>query len=268
VYIRRVLDIFENRKDIGLLAPPEPYGKYSPIWYGDTWRRNFKLTKQLAQELEIDADINREKEVFALGTVFWSRTEALKGLYKKEWNYTDFPCEPMAKDGTVSHAIERIFCYIAQDGGYKTGTIMTEGYAGWLLLNVQEDMRMMFYQMKKRQHVHNLAQVRNLDEFESALKEFVHKYPQIYIYGAGDYGTELYRFFEDRSWACEGFIVSDGKRKELSVLGKRVWEISELFQSDKIGVAIGVSYESRDEVERILSAHGFCNYIYAYENRI
>ena len=261
-YIEQVLKLFEDDDGLGLLVPPEAFGTYITHWYGDTWLSDYSLCKSLAKDLKLDTNITEDKMPFTIGTVFWAKTKALNKLFEKKWNYKDFPEETMPIDGTISHAIERIFGYAAQDAGYKTGTIMSNEYASWLLLSAQEHMRTMFHQLQKREHVYNMAQVANLDEREEKLGDFCSQYDNIYIYGAGNYGKSLYHFMKDRGWRIEGFVVSTHKRIFSTVEGLKVWELQELDSYDTLGIIIGVSYEYQGEVETMLDAGGFNNYIY------
>ena len=50
-------------------------------------------------------------------------------LFNKEWNYADFPSEPVGPDGTLLHAIERLYPFVAQEAGYFSGYITTAEYA-------------------------------------------------------------------------------------------------------------------------------------------
>lgn len=263
-YLQNVMSIFETRPDIGLLVPPEPYGEYNSHWYGDTWYQNFELTQKLAEDMALSADIRKEKTVFTLGTVFWARTSALEKLLKKEWHYEDFPDEPLLIDGTISHALERVIGYVAQDAGYKTGTIMTERYAAELLLRVQEDMRILFSQLKKREQVINLHQIKNLDTREKEIREFIRSHEHIYIYGAGDYGNNMASYLSGHGLRFDGFVVSKGHRDIFSLDGIPVYELQEIDLNEDNGFVISVSYERRLLVEQILETSGFRQYIYGY----
>ena len=61
--------------------------------------------------------------------MFWCRTAALTKITNKNWQIEDFPEEPMPKDGTISHALERIFPFAAQTLGFYSGWIMNEEFA-------------------------------------------------------------------------------------------------------------------------------------------
>lgn len=263
-YINNILNIFDEKQDIGLLVPPEPYGEYNSHWYGDTWYEDYDNTLKLAKTLDIEADIKRDKPVFTLGTVFWARTKALGKLIDYPWKYEDFPQEPLAVDGTISHAIERIIGYVVQGAGYKTGTVMTSTYASKLLLRVQEDMREMFSRLVNGEHIFNIHQVLDLEVRERKIEEFCEKYEQIYIYGCGNYGKNLAKFITDRKWKIDGFVVSTGQRDSDYENDLKVHEIQEIDCDRNVGVIIGVSYEYREEIEKILREYNFHNYIYGY----
>ena len=132
-YIENVLCLFLNHPDLGLLVPPEPVGDIMRNWYYNTWGPNFDNTVLLAERLGLSCNISRAKPPFTIGTVFWCRYEALEKLFRYGFQYEDFPEEPMASDGTLSHAIERILGYVAQDAGYDTGTVLTCDYAQYLI---------------------------------------------------------------------------------------------------------------------------------------
>jgi len=263
-YIYNVLELFKANEKLGVLSPPEPFGEYHAHYYGDTWYDNYENTVQLAEKLKLNVDIARDKEVFMLGTVFWARTAALRKLLEVQWKYEDFPEEPLPIDGTISHAVERIFGYVAQDAGYDSGTVMTEDYAARLLLDSQDYMRKMFYQLQKREHVLNMHQINNLEEREAKIKNLFKEFSDIYIYGAGMYGVNMYRYLVEHGMSPKGFVVSNGHRKQDSVDGLSVWEVDELEKSDNTAILIAVSYEYREEVEKTLTEAGFCNFIYGY----
>lgn len=262
-YVHELLQLFDNNKKLGMLVPPEPYGEYNSHWYGDTWYDNFEITKKVADELDITADISVEKPVFTLSSVFWARADALRPLFRKRWTYEDFQPEPLPMDGTVSHAIERLFGYVAQEAGYEVGTVMTTKYATELLLRAQEDMRQMFAQLSKREHVFNMHQVYNLDEREQMLTSFCQKYKNVYIYGAGNYGRNIREFLADRGGKIDGFIVSKASN-QTEIDGKPIYEITSLSPTDDIGIIIAVSYETRVAIEETLAENGFMHSVYAY----
>ena len=129
-YIFNVLLTLQRNQNLGLLLPPEViHPDFMPFIY-DIWGPNFENLEKLVRDLNLNCDITYDKRPLSVGTAFWAKTKALTPLFEKEWRYEDFPQEPMGNDGTISHAIERVFAYVAQSEGYETGIVMTDWYAG------------------------------------------------------------------------------------------------------------------------------------------
>ena len=94
------------------------------------WKMNFENTKNLAAELGLAVPMSVDKlPVAPHGSCFWFRTDAIKALYRKEWSYEDFPEEPLPVDGTISHAVERIYPFLAQAAGYYSALVMADTYS-------------------------------------------------------------------------------------------------------------------------------------------
>ena len=88
------------------------------------------MVKELAEELGITVPISESKPPVApFGTMFWFRPAAMKPLYSKKWEYTDFPPEPNGIDDTILHAIERIYPFVVQQSGYYPGIVMSDYFA-------------------------------------------------------------------------------------------------------------------------------------------
>ena len=50
-------------------------------------------------------------------------------LFDHGWQHTDFLPEPLPQDGTISHAIERVYPFVAQAAGYYPAVVMSRDYA-------------------------------------------------------------------------------------------------------------------------------------------
>jgi len=128
-YINGVLKILEEDRHLGMLAPPMVcHGTYFHTAIS-SWTICYQKTLEAANMLGVKININESKNPIALGSAFWSKTSALKKILEYDFSCELFPKEPMPVDGTFSHAIERIFPYIAQEAGYYTGNIMTNAIA-------------------------------------------------------------------------------------------------------------------------------------------
>ena len=87
---------------LGLVFPdnPQPVG----------WDRNRHHATDLAARLGIEK--LPEHFNFPVGTMFWARAEKLRPLFELSLTWSDYPAEPLATDGTLLHAIERIFPFL------------------------------------------------------------------------------------------------------------------------------------------------------------
>ncbi|MBH5319147.1 rhamnan synthesis F family protein [Paenibacillus sp. GSMTC-2017] len=142
-FVENIIHTFEDNPQLGLMTPPPPnHGiYYSTI--GLEWSNNFKNTKELMEKLgmkNVPLDSNKEP-IAPLGTMFWFRPKALKTLIEYDWEYNDFPKEPNEIDGTLLHAIERIYPYAAQYEGYYPGWVMSDKFAKIEVTNLQHMLR-------------------------------------------------------------------------------------------------------------------------------
>ena len=130
-YVLNVLTEFEKDPYLGLLCPPFPtHGVYFMNMCSNGWGPNFDNTKALMKKLGIDRPISGEKMPIApFGSVFWFRVKALAPLFDHGWKHEDFLPEPLPQDGTISHAIERIYPFVAQGAGYYPAQAMSADYA-------------------------------------------------------------------------------------------------------------------------------------------
>lgn len=129
-YVTNILKLFEDNPRLGIAVPPSSRNGQCYGGIGGSWTINFQKTKDLLQDLHIDVPLDPKKmPVAPYGSVFWFRPEALLPMFEKEWRYEDFPAEPMPNDGTISHAIERGYSYVAQGRGYFTTIVMSALYA-------------------------------------------------------------------------------------------------------------------------------------------
>lgn len=130
-YVENILSTFENHPKLGLLTPPEPYHSVYIDTWGHEWGDNFENTRELAEQLNLHVSMSEDKPPVApLGTTFWFRTKAMKKLFKKDWKYTDFPKEPNKIDGTLLHALERVYPFVVQDAGYYPAYVRPDVLGG------------------------------------------------------------------------------------------------------------------------------------------
>ncbi len=136
-YVLNVLDVFNKNERAGLLSPPPPNHSDYYFTLGLEWGSNYKNTAELAKKLGINVSIKEDKEPIApLGSFFWARAKALEPLFAYEWTYDDFPEEPVADDGTILHAVERIYPFSTQSAGLYPGWILSESGAAIEVTNL------------------------------------------------------------------------------------------------------------------------------------
>ena len=261
-YIEALLEKFEKEK-IGIALPPLPMGEILDFWYGETWDLNKDNTIRLCKELGVDDKSLFEKMPMSLGSCFWARTDAVINIFNKEWKYSDFPDEPMAYDGTISHAIERSFEFVAKYNGFSAVTIMNDQYASSALVRAQEYCRMMFSQLSKRENVFAMKHIRNMDNNDSELRNYLFGKKDVYIYGAGIRGKSYLNYLKRNGYIIKGFIVTQ-KGENTNILGLPVFEINEISNFDDVGIIVAAAYETQIEMIRELTRLGYDDYYLGY----
>ena len=132
-FIKNVLSAFESEPRLGLMVPPRPYhGRYRfLLFFEKYWSKTcFEKTLELAEKFGIPKHfIKTEYASLSIGSVFWCRTAALEKLFGYDWKIEDFPDEPMPVEGTLNHALERIFPFVAQSSEFYTGELINSEFA-------------------------------------------------------------------------------------------------------------------------------------------
>ena len=138
-YVANIIQAFETNPRLGLLYAPDPNHADFATHIGLEWGNNFERCKALADELGLNVPMDIGHPPCApFGSNFWIRTSALLPLYNKRWTYDDFPQEPLTNtDGTIMHAIERIYPYCAQQAGYYSALLMTTEYSSIEIGNLE-----------------------------------------------------------------------------------------------------------------------------------
>lgn len=75
------------------------------------WGSNFSFAEPLLTGLGIDGA--QREFYFPVGTMFWARPSAFKALLDLTLGWGDYPAEPLPYDGSLLHALERIFGLLA-----------------------------------------------------------------------------------------------------------------------------------------------------------
>jgi lipopolysaccharide biosynthesis protein len=111
--IQSIFDVLASDR-VGFVFPQH----YFPLRRYMAWGDNFSLAQKLLERQGVD--LTREMELECpSGSMFWCRTDALRGLLDMKLQFEDFPEENGQVDGTMAHAIERSFLYSAEARGYS-----------------------------------------------------------------------------------------------------------------------------------------------------
>lgn len=133
-YVNNVISTFENNPFLGMLVPPTVNFAHYYHNLGNELANNEKHLRELHKRLNLSVPFD-ECPVAPFGTMFWVRSKAFKSIFRHRWTYSDFPTEPASPDGTVMHAVERIYPMCVQEDGYYTGWLATNKFASCYLDN-------------------------------------------------------------------------------------------------------------------------------------
>lgn len=264
-YICNIIHVFENNRKIGLLAPPEPVDKKWAIYGSDFWQVDYTNTKKLCDSFNLVCDIQYKYPPITIGTVFWCRTDALRKLFTKKWECSDFPPEPLPTGGTINHALERSFGFFAQDAGFDVGTILTTNYAAFCL----DFYTSCFATIMKYLQTKGINSYSQFEEKRIRVRE---KFMEIsngssfYIFGAGKIAVSFLQSLLQININPEGFVVTKKNANPESIFGFPVIELSAITNKDSVFIiAVGQRYFS--EIKDSLFKNKFHN-IYSWKDLI
>ncbi len=259
-YVRKIVSTFVEESDIGMMAPPRYMGRILPWFYSNTWTINYTRTLELAYKMGLRTDLSSDVPPVSVGTMFWIRTDALSKLIEMEWDYPDFPDEPLGDDNTISHALERIIEYVVRDSGCKVLSVMTPEYAEELIRYSQYAMTQLFdlYQLYSRKD-RRISEMEADRETLSQIVEFGCRYRRVYIYGAGKVGQRLYNRYKFLL-NIEGFVVTQSPEEETYIDSLPVRSVDEIPKDKNIGILLGVGVRLKPEVIKELESRGMKNY--------
>lgn len=103
----RILAAFEQHPELGLVAAE---GHIQQLGY--YWHANEAKVAYVCRRLGINQP-SPEKDQFIAGTMFWARLRAIRPLLDANLDIFEFEDEADQVDGTMAHAIERVFVLAA-----------------------------------------------------------------------------------------------------------------------------------------------------------
>ncbi|WP_289027912.1 rhamnan synthesis F family protein [uncultured Paraglaciecola sp.] len=112
--VKSVLRLFDEHQDLGTYYP-------TSFWMMPSWVNHWTCNKPFAQEFVDDwgVDISDSFINYPVGGMFWARPKALEPLLNQNFNYEDFPAEPLPNDGSWLHALERVIGLLSEKQGFK-----------------------------------------------------------------------------------------------------------------------------------------------------
>lgn len=141
-YVEQIIRFMQCNPKIGILMPPAPlFSEWTDCVMNREWAGNREIALKLYNRLQLSIPFD-ESPIAPWGAMFWLRGKAMAPFYRYAWSTQDFPQEPMKKtDGTVLHAMERMYCMIAQEAGYLSAWIMPSSEVGIHYDNLYHQLR-------------------------------------------------------------------------------------------------------------------------------
>ena len=112
--VNSVFSAFYQRPDLGIIASQH----FEPMRHWVNWGGNFKAADALARRMGIVMSDDKVLD-FPSGSMFWARSSALKPLLDLNLEFDDFDKENKQIDGTLAHAIERLYFYVCERASFK-----------------------------------------------------------------------------------------------------------------------------------------------------
>lgn len=175
-YIHNVLALFAAHPRLGFLSPPCPvtlgYQAFSG-GFGNEWTHCYDVTLQLAQRLQLRHLPRREDRLFTVSNTFWCRTAALRKLFEADWSVEDFPPEPLGDDGTLNHAVERIYEFVVRDAGYYSALLLEKNFASTYLCNLDTSLASLLQLCREG------ITLRDREDIRAVLRQLFASYPSL-----------------------------------------------------------------------------------------
>lgn len=111
--VSAIFHIMEH-ENVGVVFPQY----FEPLNRSVNWAKNYQLAQEFLTRLNIKIN-NRKLLEFPMGSMFWFKPAALSPILESGLTFEDFPDEKGQVDGTIAHAIERIFLHVAANQGFS-----------------------------------------------------------------------------------------------------------------------------------------------------
>lgn len=260
-YIYNLLELFESEEKLGMLAPLPPHKEDKGIWLQGAWGNDYENTKQLAEELDLDVPILKEQPPFAFSTVFWARTKTLKKLYAKQWDYSDFPDEPMKNDGEINHAIERILQYVVEDVGYETKIAISSSFAALFFQQMHDELQYLWENLEQSFRIRTYSALELYTDRLEKLKRFVKGHNKFFLYGAGERGKDCLAMCKVLDIMPQKVLVTNLRDNQKNIDGVPVFSIEDFMLDNEDGIIITVGKAYQAEIIQELEKRGMKEYM-------
>ncbi len=115
-YATHIWKSFADDPRLGMVFPPVIHMGVPTM--GNGWTLNREPAKKLASRLGITVPFDSVTPLSPYGSMFISRRVALEPLVAAAFDVSEFPDAEGYRDGSVAHALERLFSYVVYSGGY------------------------------------------------------------------------------------------------------------------------------------------------------
>lgn len=112
--INKIITILSSEK--GGIVFPQTF--HNVPCYANTILSNAKWSKTLLAKMKLDDNLPSGYFDYPVGTMFWASTAAIEPLFDLRLTEDDFNLKNNLTDGTIAHAIERLFGLVPRYQGY------------------------------------------------------------------------------------------------------------------------------------------------------
>jgi lipopolysaccharide biosynthesis protein len=112
--VSSILEAFRRDPRLGIIMPQHTELIRNRLDWGDNFIRAHDLAHRMGLRLTPAHVIE-----FPSGSMFWARPAALKPILDLGLRIDDFPEEAGQLDGTLAHAVERLFLFACEAAGYR-----------------------------------------------------------------------------------------------------------------------------------------------------
>ncbi len=119
--VRKILDLI-RLENVGLVGPHQYY-----LTHENYWGANRLTVKNILMGAGVIRPHENVELGFFAGSMFWFAPAAIKALKRLPLDELTFVPENGMQDGTLAHALERVFCPVVRAEGYKTSSLVLAG---------------------------------------------------------------------------------------------------------------------------------------------